>query len=298
MGKRKTERQDLVNRASREMSVVKRDDMIQNARFSLSIQEQRCVLYAISKIKPEDAAFTEYTFELKDFYTLCGIEDQSYTRLKQTLKGLSDKSWWAEIDDKGTESLLRWFSTLRTNKRSGKVTVKFHEDMMPFLLQLATQAREQGAFFTQYGLKYVLPMSSQYSPRLYEILKSYQKNNREWFFETDELKRILDCQNYKNFNDFKRFALEPAVDEINRYTDLNVAYDVEREGRGNKVTRVIFFMAGKNSQDLLETDRTIHETLDGQMSLEDFMEEFDNSVRAKFWRENRPERPKTPSEGF
>jgi hypothetical protein len=56
--------------------------MIQKGRHELSLQEQRCVLYAISKIKPEDAVFQEYTFELKDFYTLCGIEDQSYTRLK------------------------------------------------------------------------------------------------------------------------------------------------------------------------------------------------------------------------
>lgn len=298
MGKRKTERQELANQAAREMSVVKRDDMIQHARFSLSIQEQRCVLYAISKIKPEDTAFTEYTFELKDFYALCGIEDQSYTRLKQTLKGLSDKSWWAVIDDKGTESLLRWFSTLRTNKRSGRVTVKFHEDMMPYLLQLATQAREQGAFYTQYGLKYVLPMRGQYSPRLYELLKSYQKNNREWFFDTDEIKRVLDCQSYKNFNDFRKRVLDPAVEEINNFTDLNVAYDTERSGRGGKVTRVIFFLAGKSKQALNETNMMIYRQLDGQMSIDDFIEEFNQSVRAQFWAENRPERSKTPSEEF
>lgn len=296
MGKRKSERQDLAARAAREMAVVKRDDMIQHARFSLSVQEQRCVLYAISKIKPEDTAFNEYTFELKDFYTLCGIEDQSYTRLKQTLKGLSDRSWWAVIDDKGTESLLRWFSTLRTNKRSGKVTVKFHEDMMPYLLQLATQAREQGAFYTQYGLKYVLPMKSQYSPRLYEILKSYQKNNREWFFDLDELKQLMDCQNYTRWPDFRRYALEPAVEEINEYTDLNVAYDTEKEGR--KIARVTFFMAGKGKQALTETNLKIYQHLDGQMSIEDFMEEFDNSVRAQFWRDNPTERPQKPPEDF
>lgn len=298
MAKRKTERQELATTAAREMSVVKRDDMIQHARFSLSIQEQRCVLYAISKIKPEDTAFTEYTFELKDFYALCGIEDQSYTRLKQTLKGLSDKSWWAVIDDKGTESLLRWFSTLRTNKRSGRVTVKFHEDMMPYLLQLATQAREQGAFYTQYGLKYVLPMRGQYSPRLYELLKSYQKNNREWFFDTDELKRVLDCQSYKNFNDFRKRVLDPAVEEINNFTDLNVAYDTERSGRGGKVSRVIFFMAGKGKQALTETNLKIYHHLDGQMSIEDFIQDFNQSVRAQFWAENPIERSEGPSEGF
>lgn len=296
MAKRKqSERQQMKTQAAREMAIVKRDDMIQHARFSLSIQEQRCVLYAISKIKPEDTAFSEYTFDIKDFYALCGIDNDSYTRLKQTLKGLSDKSWWAVIDDKGTESLLRWFSTLRTNKRSGKVTVKFHEDMMPFLLQLAEQAREQGAFYTQYGLKYVLPMRGQYSPRLYELLKSYQKNNRQWFFEVEELKRVLDCQNYKNFNDFKRFVLQPAVEEINQYTDLNVAYDTEKEGR--RIARVNFFMAGKSKDALTKTHIEIGHALDGQMSIEDFIREFDQSIQAQFNRENPIRPPEKPGEG-
>ena len=38
----------------RSLEVYKRNDMIQKARFSLSVQEQRAVLYAISKIKPDD----------------------------------------------------------------------------------------------------------------------------------------------------------------------------------------------------------------------------------------------------
>lgn len=296
MAKRKSERQKLATRAAREVSVVKRDDMIQHARFTLSVQEQRCVLYAISKIKPEDTAFNEYVFDIKDFYALCGIENESYTRLKATLKGLSDKSWWAVIDDKGTESLLRWFSTLRTNQRSGKVTVKFHEDMMPYLLQLAEQAREQGAFYTQYGLKYVLPMKGQYSPRLYELLKSYQKNNREWFFEVEELKKLLDCQNYKNFNDFKRFVLQPAVDEINSYTDLNVDYDTEKEGR--RIARITFFMAGKSPKALAQTNIELYKHLDGQLSIEDVIEDYNKSVRARFNKENPVRPPDEPSEGL
>ena len=285
MGKRKTERQELATKTAREMAVVKRDDMIQHARFSLSIQEQRCVLYAISKIKPEDTAFTEYTFELKDFYALCGIEDQSYTRLKQTLKGLSDKSWWAVIDDKGTESLLRWFSTLRTNKRSGRVTVKFHEDMMPYLLQLATQAREQGVFYTQYGLKYVLPMRGQYSPRLYEILKSYQKNNREWFFDLDELKHLLDCQTYDRWPDFRRRVLEPAIEEINQFSDLAVDFDTEKEGR--RIARVTFYMLDKKPEALRTAEMAGSDRLDGQVTWEEVAQILnEDSVKRRFFREN------------
>lgn len=296
MAKRKlTERQTLQRDAGREMSVVKRDDMVQKGRHQLSVREQRCVLYAISKIKPEDTAFQEYTFSLSDFYTLCGLADQSYTELKAILKGLRDRSWWVEIDDKGTESAVSWFSTVRTNKKSGKATIKFHEDMMPFLLQLT----KQNAFYTSYNLQYVLPMSSQFSPRLYELLKSYQKNNREWFFPLEELKRLLDCQGYDRWPDFRRRALEPAVEEINQYTDINIAWDVEKEGK--KVTRVIFYMADKSDDALLNAKRAIRDKLDGQLTIEDILAQLpdeEESVKAKFMRENPPKRKKGPSEGL
>lgn len=280
----RTERQKAKAQYDRQMKVMKRDDMIQHARFKLTLQEQRCVLYAISKIKPGDTAMVEYEFEIKDFYALCGLEDQSYTKLKTMLRGLSDRSWWAEIDDKGTESVLRWFTTVRTNKKSGKVTIKFHEDMMPFLLQLAEQAREQGIYYTQYQLKYILPMQSQYSPRLYELLKSYQKNNIEWRFGIDKLKSLLDCKNYTRFPDFRRFALEPAVREINEYTDLKIAYDTERLGR--KVTDVRFFMVSKSEDELLDTHLHIEQELDGQINLDEVLAD-PPSVREQFFKENK-----------
>ena len=285
MAKQKlTERQTMQRDAGREMSVCKRDDMVQKGRQQLSIREQRCILYAISRIKPTDTAFQEYTFNLKDFYALCGLADESYTELKTILKGLRDRSWIAVTDDKGTESTVSWFNKVRTNKREGQVTVRFDDDMMPYLLQLT----KQNKFYTTYSLQYVLPMSSQFSPRLYELLKSYQKNNREWFFQTEELKKLLGCEHYKNFNDFRRFVLNPAIDEINQYTDLNVAMDVVKEGRGGRVVRVIIYMAEKNEAALLDAKRAIYDKLDGQLSIEDIMAQLpdEESIKMRFMREN------------
>lgn len=274
-----SERQYLQVEAARQMEVYKRDDMIQNARYALSVQENRAILYLMSKIKPTDSVFQEYTFELKDFYAICGIESDSYTKLKEMLLELKKKVWMARLQD-GSESAVSWIEVARVNKRSGRVTLGFHRDMMNYLLNLA----EQGVFYTSYELGNVLPMQSRYSPRLYEILKSYQKNNREWYFEVEDLKRQLDCQNYKNFNDFKRWVLEPAVKEIRKYTDVNIAYDTVREGR--KVVRVVFFMKAKSPEALLETKKVIREELDGQLSMDDILEGREDSVRAKFFREN------------
>lgn len=260
----------------RSMSVYKRDDMIQKGRFKLSVQEQRAVLYAISKIKPTDSHLTEYTFKIKDFYKIIGWNKESYTEFKALLLALKSKSWWAEIDDNGTESAVSWFSTVRSNKRSGIVTLKFHEDMMPFLLQLT----EQGQFYTSFNLKYVLPMSSKHSPRLYEILKSYQKNNNLWYFETNKLKKLMGCENYTNFKDFRIRALDPAVKEINEYTDLCIGYRAIKEGV--PVTRIEFYMDEKTLPEKLDTENKITEVLDGQLDIFGYLEENRDSAKTEF----------------
>lgn len=260
--KQLTEQQEMRKDAGREMSVYKADEMIQKGRHQLSKQEQRAVLYAISKIKPSDTAFDEYIFELRDFYTICGIQNQSYTELKEILIGLKTKCWWIPMkNDPDTESAVCWFNTVRTNKKSGKVTIKFHEDMMPYLLELSGK----DGFYTGYNLRWILPMDSQYGPRLYELLKSYQKNNMAWFFEIDRLKHLLGAENYKDFKDFRTRVLDPAVEDINTYSDLNVKYREERgTGRGRPVVRVSFYMFEKKPKALAAARMEGDKKLDGE----------------------------------
>lgn len=270
-------------RSERALEVFKHNDMIQKARFSLSIQEQRMVLYAISKILPTDTHIKEYTFDIKDFYNVIGWRKESYTEFKAMLKKLRDKSWWVTLEDGVTESAVSWFSTVRSNQKSGKVTIKFHEDMMPFLIQLA-----QGQnFYTRFQLQYVLPMSSQYSPRLYEILKSYQYNNRQWFFDIDELKHLLDCENYTNFSDFKRFALDPAVEEINKYTDIAIFYSAEKDGR--KVIRVNFFMERKTQMEIVQVQSDNNKELD-QLTVFDLQRATYEAPERAFFEERKKAR--------
>lgn len=255
-----SERQQTKIIAEREMAVYKRDDMIQKARFSLSVQENRTILYLISKIKPNDNTFQEYTFDIKDFYRVIGWEKESYSEFKAMLLELRKKVWMARLPDE-TETAVSWLEVARLNKRSGKVTLGFHRDMMQYLLDLANQE----TFYTSYNLQYVLPMQSQYSPRLYEILKSYQKNNRLWFFDVEELKRLLDCQTYERWPDFRRRVLEPAVEEINKYTDISIAYTIEKEGR--RVSCVNFYMTKKSTEDLNAATLEGYRALDKQLNI-------------------------------
>lgn len=249
---------DNINK-EREMKVYKADEMLQQACCNLTLVENRLILYTISKIKPTDTDFMEYNFNLKDFYNICGVKtNESYTKTKKILKNLANKSWWITTNN-GTETLIRWFNVLEIKKNTGIVTIKFHEKMFPYLLLL--QKKEE--FYTGYKLKYVLPMKSIYSQRLYEILKSYQKNNLAWWFKIDELKKILNCENYTRYPDFRRRVIEIAINEINKYTDIKISYNTEKQG--NKVTIITFYMIEKTTKEQIETNEKILTELDGNI---------------------------------
>ncbi|MBQ3795865.1 MAG: replication initiation protein, partial [Butyrivibrio sp.] len=57
----------------REYKVVKANEIIQKAKFDLSLLEQKTFCYAVSKIKPDDVGGTWYTFTINDYCDVCGI---------------------------------------------------------------------------------------------------------------------------------------------------------------------------------------------------------------------------------
>ena len=244
MNKEKHEKLD----AERCLSVVKRNDLIQSSHFHLSAQEQKMALFLISKIQPGDEDFKVYEFKLHHFCEVCEINTRSgknYSDLYNAIKKLADKSLWAGFTNDDT-TLIRWIENPTINEKKGVIKVKFDEHMKPFLLQLKGK-------FTSYELHYALAMKSKYSIRLYEILKSYQ-NLEKCEFTVEQLKKLLDAENYKQWIHFKDNALGIAVSEINECSDILVRYELEKKGRA--FHQITFFIA-PNSKDIDEGLKTI-----------------------------------------
>jgi len=209
----------------REYKVIKSNELIQKTRFQLSVQEQKIILFMISKIRPNDEDFITLNFGIQEFCKICGIDEANganYKYIKETVKTLSNKSAWITLDD-GTEVLSRWINKAWINKKSGFLKLRLDDDMKPYLLQLQSR-------FTQYELLYTLAMKSQYSIRLYEILKSYEYK-RKYIFDIDDLKKILFAEHYNRFPDFKRYVLDISLREINNFSDLKADYEVIKVGR-------------------------------------------------------------------
>lgn len=246
--------------------VVKSNDLIQKSRFSLTVQQQRVILYLISKIGYGDEDFKEYEFDIKDFCRVCGIYDESgkhYAELKRQVKEIRDKSMWIEISE-GEEVLLSWLDGARISRNSGKIKVRLSENMKPYLLQLRDN-------FTQYEIAYILCMKSKYSIRLYELVKSIHYKELETYtktFAVEELRKRLNAGTYPRFCNFNQRVLKPAIQEVNIYTDKEISYEPVK--RGKKVETIEMTIRTKDVIDRMKTRNMIDEQLGPeQMSLWD-----------------------------
>lgn len=248
---------------AREYLVVKGNELIQQNRFELSLPEQKTIAFICSMIKPIDIKDSvkgvpfqlDYEFNIRDYCKVCGIDydnGKNYKDIKAIIKKLADRSMW--LDDGESETLMRWLSYVKCNKKSGKVLIEIDRTIVPFLFDLKEK-------FTQYQLYNILAMKSAFSVRIYELMKSYafQKNKT---FEIEDLKRLLGVdkvKSYERFPDFRRKVLEKAQKEINELTDLNIYFETITKGR--KVIKIKFRIEYKNSIQKVLAGTTANERL-------------------------------------
>ena len=226
----------------RDLYVVKANELIQKSRFDLTLQQQKIILYLISKIQMEDEEFQLYEFDIQEFSKVCGFTGKTHTMLKDAIKAIADKSIWVKLDN-GKETLLRWIEKPYIDYNKGIVQIKLDRDMKPYLLQLKKD-------FTKYELIWTLSFSCKYSIRLYELVSSIQYNELDSFkktYDLEEFKLLMGADNYKSYKDFRVRALEPAIEEINKYSNKIVKYEAIKKNKS--VVKVALTVSTKSIQD-------------------------------------------------
>lgn len=238
-----------MKRLSQEQSyfVAKDNQLITKSRYSLSMSQQKILLYFISRIKPYDDENTMYELSIKDFVKVCGYIEESgyyYQSIKADIKSLRDVSNWIEVG-KGKEILFSWINKAEIDRNKGTISISFHSTVARYLFDLRKK-------YTQYSLYNVLCLSHKYSIRLYEYLRSMEyKGDLE--ISLDELKKRIDAESYNIIGNFTKRVLEPAIEDINKHTDLLVWYEFKRTNR--RITDVIFHFDEKSPFDLAITGK-------------------------------------------
>ena len=142
---------DFNLRESRNNLVAKDNRLIQNSRMSLGLLENKAVLYLISKIQPDDKPGKVYVFNCKEFQALLNWNaEASYQNVKIMLQNLGDKSIWidGEVQGRKKDILVRWFDIVHLDPGNGDIEISFHQDMLPFLIELNKHLESDGSYFT------------------------------------------------------------------------------------------------------------------------------------------------------
>lgn len=242
-----------------DLVVRKSNKLIQDFKFSLSKAEIRVVNFIIANIKSPlyDDEFNTLDFNISDYYKYLGIKNPAgtdYEYLKHIVRGLRNKtSDWVQIGD--YETIVSWIEKPTFYPNTGRIKLKLDDDLKPYLLKM-------NGYITA-ELNYYFEMTSKYSMRLYELLKSYEGFKKK-IFEVDELKKDIDAmlKSYSNFGKFRQAALEPAVREINEITDLVVSYKEIKTGV--KITHIEFTISKEKKS------KAVIDEIPGQMEIYDY----------------------------
>ena len=247
----------------RQQYVVKANDLIRKTRYSLTTQQQKIILFAISKIRPLDSPNKEYELSIEELCAACGLDIDAggfyYKSIKDDLRKLTNRLWVKMPDE--SETTVAWISDATILPLSGRVYIRFHPKMAPFLFELKER-------YTQYRLEDVLVFRSKYAIRLYEILRSYttQKaidklQEKEVTMTVEELRDILAVDSYPRWADFDRFVIRKAVDEINNCNgEIHVEYEAYRDG-GRTISKVNFIISTAHAKQALRARQNKRERL-------------------------------------
>lgn len=175
-----------------------------------------------------------------------------------------------EVMTRGSYSGVPLFDEIRYEAYRGLVSARFHDKADQYLLRLSER-------FTSWRLDQTIPLTSSYAIRHYMIGKYVERRGRAnaETFSVEDYRKKLKCENkYDQFADLKRRVIEPALEQVNEETDLQLRYEVLREGRTPVSIKFKAYAATSGSSDLQpqvpeEPDvedhtRWLHEDLNGE----------------------------------
>lgn len=233
----------MVFAVNKKTLVVQSNRLIE-AKYRLSVEEQKIIKILISQIQREDEDFRDYEFRVKDLAEILGMGHKDiYRVLPKITERLMSRI--LKFYNPDTQTLLQtsWLSSAEYKKGQGTVALCFDPKLRPLLLHLQS-------YFTKYELGQVMQFKGQYTIRFFELRKSFLgRHKKEVVFSLQDLWEMLGLRKneYKEFFNFKNRVLESAKVELLEKTGKSFSWEAIRQGRGGKVVGVRFAFDGEDN---------------------------------------------------
>jgi plasmid replication initiation protein len=235
-------------------AIVWQHNRLAEARYELTAREQKLLLYVIAMIEPEDDELKRYVVNVAEFAELARLDkDHLYQELRDLAQSLKRKplvipNHFDAITGRYVDLVTSWFDTAMIGRTgAGYFAVTISADLKGYLLQVKRE-------FFRFRLFQVMQMRSSYAIRLYQWLKRWEFRHgmevsvaelRIHIGATGVDERGKPKENLVLYPDFKRRAIRPAVEEINKRTDLRVSFSEIKANGSKAVERLRFAISTK-----------------------------------------------------
>ena len=277
---------------SNSVTTIKKSNVLISGKYNSSILENKLLTLGLLKAEEEDGRIISRisTRELKEY--LCQgnkkVNGSFYTQIKIAADEMIDRKIFIEDRENNRFVIMGLIGVVKYENNI--LEIKFEPDMTEYIMNVKSN-------YTNLSIPILMSFKKNYSYRLYEILKSglYDKN-RNWVnsdkeefridFDLAELKMSLgvvdmserdvkhelrrgkldletivsDVSKNKKFDSWSNFkfcVIDPAINEINEKSDINLHYTLNRGGNGGKVSGISFYICKKTP---VLTETTISKT--------------------------------------
>lgn len=210
------------------------------AQKSFDVMETRIFYLGLQDVNPH--------ISVKDKYYDTNFPDTLITPAE--LKNIFGHGQYIKEIDKATDRLIGRYISIRyadgfdkytifqhIRYKEGKgLSIKFNEDMRPFILDIYKGYRKYG--FTKIEMQQIFFLGSAYAMRILELLLQYKSTAKEGIIEreisVEDLRKKLNVPEhaYKgNMSNFRQRVLDLPIRDINKNTKYYLTYKTIKKGR-------------------------------------------------------------------
>lgn len=213
--------------------LVTKDNSLIGASYSLGVVEQRLIFLAIIEAREQKTLIEAgglLRIYAQSYAKQFDVEKHtSYEAMKRAVEGLYEAGFaYSKLDERSGKIghyKSRWVDKIGYIDDLGCVELVFASDVIPLITRLETR-------YTEYELKQVVGLQSEYAIRLYELIIQWRSVGKTNPISLEELREKLGLvDEYKRIEAFKRRVLDLAVRQINEHTDITVEYEQHKQGR-------------------------------------------------------------------
>ena len=192
---------------------------------SMSVDEKRILIMASPVARNIDATEQDsILISAQQFAEECGIKvNSAYKQIELASKKLVDRSF-SYTNEKGKKVYSNW--VIDATYEDAGVSLRFTSVVLMMLKIL-----DKYNPYTRYKKDVVLKLKKDYSIDFYHLAKKSEKLGS---FELTIDSMFIEFglpESYRDLRNLKRRVLKDPIDEINKYTDIDLTYEPIKKGR-------------------------------------------------------------------